>query len=200
MGIGILGGTFDPIHLGHLIIAEGVRAGLGLAEVIFVPAGRPWLKEDRVISPAVHRVEMARLAITTNPSFRLSTVETERPGPSYAVETLAVLKSQLGGEARFFFILGWDTLAELPLWKEPSRLTGMCRLVAIPRPGCKPPSLRVLEEAVPGSTRGIVLFEGPKIGTSSTDIRSRVKEGRSIRHLVPEDVERYIKEQGLYTD
>ncbi len=199
MKVGILGGTFDPIHLGHLAIAEGARFGLGLDEVIFIPAGRPWLKGDRDISAAAHRVEMVRLAIAPSPYFRLSTMEIERPGPSYAVDTMTELKNQLGDEAKSFFILGWGALAELPAWKEPSRLVGMCRLVAAPRPEGRPPGLRALEEAVPGSSRRIVLLEGPRVEISSTDIRSRVKEGLSIHSLVPGPVERYIREQKLYT-
>jgi nicotinate-nucleotide adenylyltransferase len=199
MEIGILGGTFDPVHLGHLAMAEGVLGELGLEAVVFVPAGQPWLKEDRAISPAVHRVEMTRLAVAQNPYFQLSTVEIERPGPSYAVDTISELKGQYGDEARLFFILGWDALAELPLWKEPSQVLRLCRLVVIPRPGWPPPDLRPLEEVLPGSSRDIVLLERPRVGISSTDIRRRVQEGQSIRHLVPGSVGRYIREHGLYT-
>jgi len=121
MNIGILGGTFDPIHVGHLVIAEEARVKLGLAKVLFVPAGRPWLKVNHVVTLAVHRVEMVRLAITGNSYFELCTVEVEHPGPSYTIDTMTALQSQLGAQS-FFFILGSDSLAGLHLWKEPVKL------------------------------------------------------------------------------
>ena len=114
MNIGVLGGTFDPIHMGHLIIAEEVRSRLELAEVLFVPAGQSWLKINNAISPADHRVEMVRLAIADEPSFKLSTMEIERPGPSYTVDTMAELGNQIGAGDKLFFILGWDNLIQLP--------------------------------------------------------------------------------------
>ena len=122
MNIGVLGGTFDPIHMGHLIIAEEVRARLDLAEVLFIPAGQPWLKPNNAISPAQHRVEMVRLAISDEPSFKISTMEIERPGPSYTVDTIIELSGQIGAGDKLFFILGWDNLIQLPRWHEPSRL------------------------------------------------------------------------------
>ncbi len=125
MNIGVLGGTFDPIHLGHLIIAEQARLKLDLDKVLFVPAGQPWLKSDRDITPARHRVEMVRLAIEGKPYFELCTLEVERPGPSYSVDTLTTLSRQMEGHS-IFFLLGWDSLAELPRWKEPERLVRLC--------------------------------------------------------------------------
>ena len=176
MNIGILGGTFDPIHLGHLVIAEEARLRLSLAEVIFAPAGQPWLKEDRLISPARHRLEMTRLAIGGNPCFKLSTVEIECPGSSYTVDTIADLRSQLGTEVGLFFILGSDSLVELPLWKDPAHLVQMCDLVAVNRPGGSILDLDSLELVIPGISGRVILLDTPQIGISSTDIRQRVSQ------------------------
>jgi nicotinate-nucleotide adenylyltransferase len=198
MNIGVLGGTFDPIHTGHLILAEEVRARLNLAEILFVPAGQPWLKVDSPISPAEHRVEMVRLAITDKPYFKLSTMEIERAGPTYTVDTIAELKAQLEAGDELFFILGWDNLAELPRWRQPSRLITMCRLVAVPRPDYPRPDLKALEASIPGLSQEVTLMDKPEIDISASVIRDRVARGLSIRHLVPEPVEKYIKEYKLY--
>jgi len=198
MNIGILGGTFDPIQLAHLAVAEEARTRLDLAEIIFVPAGQPWLKANSPISTAEHRIQMVRLAIADKPYFKLSTVEIDRAGPSYSVDTVAELQGQLGAEDELFFILGWDSLAELPLWHEPSRLIQMCRLVAVPRPGYSAPDLKKLEADIPGLSQRVILMDKPEIDISATDIRNRVARGLSISHLVPEPVERYIKQHRLY--
>jgi len=198
MNIGVLGGTFDPIHIGHLILAEEARARLNLAEVLFVPAGQPWLRVDSPISPAEHRVEMVRLAIADKPYFKLSTMEIERVGPSYTVDTIAELKAQLGAEDELFFILGWDNLAELPQWNQPSRLITMCRLVAVPRPGYPPPDLKALEVLIPGLSQRVMLMDKPEIDISASVIRSRVAQGLPIHHLVPEPGEKNNKQRKLY--
>jgi nicotinate-nucleotide adenylyltransferase len=196
VNIGVLGGTFDPIHIGHLIVAEEARIKLGLREVLFVPAGQPWLKRDRDITQAVHRVEMVSRAITGNPHFKPCTLEVERLGPSYTVDTLAMLRKQLGTEASFFFILGRDTLAELPLWKEPEKLVQLCRLVVAPRLGSK--DLKHLETAIPGLLDKVIQLDMPVIGISSSGIRQRIAQGLSIRYLVPAEVEKYITEHKIY--
>lgn len=196
MNIGVLGGTFDPIHTGHLIIAEEARTRLGLKEVLFVPAGQPWLKQGSDVTPANHRVEMARLAIADNPRFRLGVTEVERHGPSYTVETMMALREQFGSEASLFFILGRDTLADLPVWKEPAKLVQLCRLVVAPRLGSR--DLKHLKEAMPGLLDEIVQLDMPLIEISSSGIRERVRNGMSIRYLVPQRVERYINEHGIY--
>lgn len=198
MDIGVLGGTFDPIHLGHLMIAEEARLSLGLAQVLFVPAGQPVFKTDRAITPVMHRLEMVKRAIAANPCFELSTTEVDRSGPSYAVDTIAILQQQLGAEARFFFLLGWDALVELPQWKEPTKLVQLCQLVAVPRPDCGSPDLDALEASIPGIAESVVLLDIPPIDISSSDIRQRVAQGLSIRHLVSGGVEEYIQEQKLY--
>ena len=198
MKIGVLGGTFDPIHNGHIIVAEDVRARLNLAEVLFVPAGQPWLKEDSPILAAEHRVQMIRLAIAEQPYFKLSTMEIDRAGPSYTVDTITELQAQLGAGDELFFILGWDSLAQLPLWKEPSRLIKMCRLVAVPRPGYSLPDLNSLEAAIPGLSRRLTLLEKPEVDIDATEIRNRVAQGLPIGHLVPEPVGEYIRKHKLY--
>ena len=200
MDIGVFGGTFDPIHLGHLTVAEEVRVKLGLAQLLFVPAGQPWLKADRLITTAAHRLEMLSLAIAGNHHFAISPIEVDRSGPSYTVDTIATLKRHLGEEAKLFFLLGSDALAELPQWKEPSRLIQMCQLVAFIRPGVALSSLEWLESAIPGISQCISFVEVPQIDISATQIRNRVAQGASIRQLVPQAVERYILEQRLYTE
>lgn len=196
--IGVFGGTFDPIHLGHLIIAEEVRFQLSFDYILFVPAGQPWLKVNRVITPAAHRLAMLKLAIASNPDFQLSTVEIDRPGPSYTVDTIRILQLQLGKEAKLYFILGWDSLGDLPQWREPTELVKLCSLVAIPRLGCLRPDLDFLDKVIPGVASKTIFVDIPFIGISSSEIRKRIAAGQSIRYLVPEGVERYIREHRLY--
>ncbi len=198
MKIGVLGGTFDPIHIGHLKVAEEVTASLNLSEVIFMLAGQPWLKADNLISPAEHRLEMVRLALAGRANFKLSTMEIERPGPTYTVDTMAELERQLGSKDELFFILGWDNLTQLPQWHEPSRLIKLCRLVAVPRVDFPPPDLASLEVAISGLSKRVILLEKPRIDVNASEIRQRVRESLSIHNLVPEPVERYIKEHKLY--
>ena len=198
MNIGVLGGTFDPVHNGHLILAEEARSWLNLVEVLFVPAGQPWLKVDRPISPAEHRLQMLRLALADKPHFKLSAMEIERAGPSYSVDTITELRKQLGSEDELFFILGWDNLAELPQWREPLRLIELCYLVAAPRPGCPRPNIKNLEASIPGISTRVMLMKKPEVDITASAIRERVPKGLSVRHLVPEPVNRYIKEHKLY--
>jgi len=198
MKIGVLGGTFDPIHIGHLKVAEEVTASLNLNQVIFMPAGKPWLKADNLISPAEHRLEVVRLAIAGKDNFKLSTMEIDRAGPTYTVDTMAELSRQLGSENELFFILGWDNLTQLPQWHEPSRLIKLFRLVAVPRVDYPPPDLASLEGAIPGLSERVILLDSPRIDINASEIRQRVGQGLPIHHLVPEPVERYIIEHGLY--
>ena len=198
MNIGVLGGTFDPVHNGHIIVAEETRARLDLDEVLFMPAGQPWLKEDSLILATEHRVQMVRLAIADKPSFKLSAMEIDRDGPSYTVDTITELQAQLGAGNELFFILGWDNLAQLPLWREPSRLINMCRLVAVSRPGYSLPDLDALEVVIPGLSRSLIILDKPEIDIDATEIRNRVAQGLSISHLVPEVVDEYIRQHKLY--
>ena len=199
MNIGVLGGTFDPIHNGHLLMAEEARARLNLASVLFVPASQPWLKADSPILAAEHRVEMVRRAIAGKPYFKLSTMEIEREGPTYTVDTIVELGSRLEDGDELFFILGQDNLAQLPQWHEPSRLVEMCYLVAVPRPDTRTPNLKALEADIPGMSQRVMLMDKPNVDISASVIRDRVRRGLSILHLVPEPVSRYIRENGLYT-
>lgn len=194
--LGILGGTFDPIHLGHLIIAEEARNRLDLEKIFFIPTGEPWMKMPRRISPAVHRVEMVHLAIASNPFFELSLIEVEREGPSYSVDTIAALRQQQF-KAELYFILGQDSLADLLAWREPQRLVQMCYLAVAPRLG-SPFNISALEKAIPGVSRRIIPVDTPLIDITSTDIRQRAGKGLSLRYLVPPAVERYILRHKLY--
>ncbi len=199
MNIGLFGGTFDPIHVGHLIIAEEVRLKLALDEVLFVPTGQPWLKSERTVASGEHRLEMLKLAISSNPHFKVSTVELERPGASYSVDTVSALKDELGAEVQLYFIVGFDALGELPIWKEPSRLLDLCQVVGVSRPGYAELDWGSLERAIPGVSSRVIVVDVPQIDISSTQIRERVAKGLSIHHLVPEAVERYISKNRLYT-
>ncbi len=198
MNIGVLGGTFDPIHNGHIIIAEEVKTRLNLVETLFVPAGQPWLKMNHPLAAAEHRVEMVRLALAGKPYFKLSTVEIDRDGPSYTVDTIAELQAKLGAGDKLFFILGWENLAKLPQWREPSRLINMCHLVVAPRPDYSYPNLKALEAIIPGLSQRVTLMDKPEVDISATEIRNRVARGLSIRHLVPEPVDEYIRQHKLY--
>lgn len=199
--IGIFGGTFDPVHTGHLIVAEDIRQKLELNEILFVPAGRPWLKlkVEKKVTPAEHRVAMVKQAIASNPHFKLSTVEVERPGLSYSIDTVLELKAKLGTGYELYFIVGPDALVELPQWKDPARLVKACQVVGIGRPGHAQADLSKLELSVPGASKRIMLVEVPQIDISATDIRRRVARGLSIRYLVPEAVEKYIMKHKLYS-
>lgn len=198
MKIGIMGGTFDPIHLGHLIAAEEARQQLKLDSVLFVPTGRPWLKVGRGVSPAHDRWELVARAIAGNPQFELSTIELDRPGPSYTVDTVNQLGEMLGKQARLYFLMGCDSLGQLPRWKNPAGIVAGCWLAVFPREDCAMPDLAALEKSVPGLSKKVVTVRMPVIAISSTDIRRRVARGLSVRYLVPEGVERYIRERGLY--
>lgn len=196
MKVGVFGGSFDPVHIGHLLMAEEARIKLNLDEVLFVPARIQWLKE-RELSPSHHRWEMLYLATKSNPFFKLSRIEIDRPGPSYTVDTLTLLHKEREGD-EFYFLLGWDALAEIQYWKEPKRIIDLCYLVALPRFSFPRPDLEVLERALPGISQRVIFLEAPIIGISSTQIRERVARGLSIRYLVPKEVEEYIFSYGLY--
>jgi nicotinate-nucleotide adenylyltransferase len=198
MKIGVLGGTFDPVHNGHLAIAEEARSYLNLNEVIFLPAGQPWMKSDRSISPARNRTAMLALALQSRPYFKSSTIEIEHQGPSYSVNSIAELKAQAVEPTDWYFILGWDNLAKIPQWKEPAKLIEMCFLAAVPRPGYERPNMKKLEAALPGISKKVILMDKPRLEISATDIRNKVAQGLPISGLVPQVVEEYIKENGLY--
>ncbi len=200
MRVGVFGGTFDPIHLGHLGAARATKRELGLARVIFVPAGQPWLKADIPISPAHHRLEMVRLALAGRSHFELSRMEIDRPGPSYTVDTMRTLQVKLGADVELALLIGSDALLDFPRWKEPARLIEICRLAAFSRPDVSMPSLDDLERAVQGISRRMDFVEIPQVDVSATEIRRLVTLGASISHLVPRAVESYIVKHGLYVE
>lgn len=197
MKLGVLGGTFDPIHLGHLLIAEQARDELDLEQVLFVPAGSPPHKPDQMIAPDHHRLAMLELAIATHPAFALSRVDMDRPGPSYTADTLALLRAEWGPTVRLHFILGSDSLAELLTWHQPWRLIQQARLAVADRPGLEV-DLAELERGLPGLNAAVDWVSMPEVGISATDIQRRVQTGRSIRYQVPAAVEDYILRHGLY--
>lgn len=197
---GILGGTFDPIHAAHLAIAQQALEELGLEGVLFVPAGMPPHKGDQRVTPVKHRVVMVELAISGNPCFRLSRIEVERPGPSYAVDTVEQLTG-VGGAlegAEPYFILSAEALRDLPTWHEPDRLLAACRMAVAPRLGFSTPGPAWLGEHFPEREDRFTFLAGPDLGHSASDIRKRASEGRSIRYLVPDPVAAYVSRNRLY--
>jgi len=201
--VGILGGTFDPIHIGHLAIAEEVREALGLARVLFVPSRVPVHKPGRAVSPAEDRVAMVALAIAGNPAFELSRAEVDRAGPSYAVDTLETMADEAraaGHEPDLTFILSAEAYAALPTWHRPERILELCRMAVVPRPGAPPADPQAMARRLPGADRRTVLVDGPQLDISASRIRARVAAGRSIRYLVPDAVIAYIGDHDLYVD
>jgi nicotinate-nucleotide adenylyltransferase len=199
--VGLLGGTFDPIHYGHLVVAEEVRAGLDLDEMLFVPVGQPPHKRDGEITPAHHRLAMLELGIKSNPHFSISLVEVDRQGPSYTVDTLRLLRRRWGSQVEIYFVIGWDGLEELSSWYEPEGvLEQVTRLVAVHRPGYEaaPQYRDRLEQLFPMLKQRLLSMATPQLEISATEVRQRVAEGRPVKYQVPEAVERYIARHGLY--
>ncbi len=198
MRLGLFGGTFDPIHLGHLILAEACREACGLEAVWFVVAGVPPHKQgDR--TAVEHRLEMARIAIAGHSSFAVSEVETRTPGPHYSYLTLEKIRQERPDDD-LFFLVGADSLADLPAWREPGRIVRAASIVVANRPGIDEPRSEALETLLAQipDARPFEFVTIPSIGIASTDLRQRIAEGRSIRYQVPRGVEAYIEAQGLY--
>jgi nicotinate-nucleotide adenylyltransferase len=195
--IGVIGGTFDPIHYGHLAAAEEARVRVNLEKVLFVVAGVPPHKLNEDVTPVEHRLAMVRLGIASNPHFGISRVDVDRPGPSYTVDTISILQEELGPDTELFFVMGLDSLVEVPAWHQPERLIRLCRLVAVSRPGFEV-DMRRLEASVPGISSRAEIIDMPEVEISSSDLQRRVKEGLPIKYQVPEEVERYIIKFHLY--
>jgi nicotinate-nucleotide adenylyltransferase len=196
-----MGGTFDPIHQGHLAIATHVRDALGLERILFVPAARPPHKPAAAVSRIEDRVAMVRLAIARRPGFELSLIEVERPGPSYTADTvteLAARERAAGRTPDLTLILSDETFRDLPGWHAPEQLLASCRIAVVQRPGYAAPDRSWLAAQAPGAADRVDFLEGPRLDISSTSIRKLVAEGRSIRDLVPPAVERYVAEHHLY--
>ena len=197
--VGVFGGTFDPIHNAHLAIATEAKKRMQLDEVLFIPAGQPWMKSDRIIAPAEDRLAMVQLAIQRRIYYRVSSLELENEGPSYTVETLRTLRQRMGRNTEFFLIIGCDSLGQFYRWKEPIEILKLATLVAAPRPGCPRPDMKEIEKQVPFISGRTVLLDKPEIDLSSTDIRERIARGESINDVVPAAVVDYIKEHHLYS-
>jgi nicotinate-nucleotide adenylyltransferase len=194
--LGILGGTFDPPHMAHLVMAEQAREQLKLECILFVPAGQQPLKRHRTTTSVELRVAMTQLAIAGNPAFELSRVDVDRPGPHYTADTLVLLRKAYPG-SDLYWLIGSDSLRDLLRWRDPARIVALARLAVMRRPGFAP-DMQALETALPGIAERVEWLDAPRLDISSSDIQQRVREGRSIRYLVPKAVESLIIERGLY--
>lgn len=196
--VGILGGTFDPPHIGHLWLATLAADRLDLGHVLLMPAARPPHKGRKAIGNAADRVMMTRLAINGDPGLDLSLVEMERPGPSYTVDSLAQLRSHLGDGVTLVLIMAADSFAEFESWRQPDRVLELAEVAVGPRPGTPLPKRAELRERFGAAASRIHLLDGPSLDLSSSEIRGRVAAGRPIRYLVPRAVEELITARGLY--
>ncbi len=201
--VGLMGGTFDPVHYGHLAIAEEVYFALGLDEMVFIPTGQPPHKLGQAVTPAHDRLAMLELATAANPHFSISKVDIERPGPSYTVDTLRLLREQWGKAVDLYFVIGWDSLEELASWYNPQGiLEQLDYLVAVHRPGHRerPGYREQLEARLPGTTQRLLTVPVPQLDISASDLRQRVATGRPIRYQTPDAVVQYIREHSLYRE
>ncbi|HUR14681.1 MAG TPA: nicotinate-nucleotide adenylyltransferase [Mycobacteriales bacterium] len=189
--IGVMGGTFDPVHHGHLSAANEVRHRYGLDEVVFVPTGQPWQKAHRQVSPAEDRYLMTVIATASNPRFSVSRLEVDREGPTYTVETLRELRA-LHADAELFFITGSDALAQIVGWRDADELFGLAHFIGVDRPGYADADLA----AFPAGS--VTLLEVPALAISSSDVRDRVATGLPVHYLVPDGVVQYIRKRNLY--
>ena len=194
MRIGVLGGTFDPIHIAHLLLAEQAAEQLVLDKVLLVPAGDPWRKAGREITPAVLRLEMVRRAVADNPLFEVDDREIRREGATYTIDALREMRAEVDPDDDLFLLLGEDALADLPLWREPEAFPDYATVVVAPREGAE------LPETLPFDPVAIERIDMPYMNVSATDLRHRARLGRSLRYLVPEPVRLFIEERGLYQD
>ena len=199
MRVGILGGTFDPVHYAHLALAEEARTQLDLKLVIFLPAGQPPHKLRRIITPTHHRLTMLQLALKSNPHFVISRVDVDRLGPCYTADTLVLLQRKWGPETEFYFTIGADSLLEMCTWYRPERIIELAHLAVAARSG-HPFQLNRLEESMPGISQCVKEIRVPLLDISSTDLRRRLREGQSIKYYLPEDIEAYVVEHKLYQD
>lgn len=188
-----MGGTFDPIHHGHLVAASEVANRFGLDEVVFVPTGQPWQKADTPVSPAEDRYLMTVIATASNPDFRVSRVDVDRDGPTYTVDTLRDLQAEYGPDAQLFFITGADALGRILSWKNLSEIFELAHFIGVTRPG-----FQLTDDHLPADT--VSLVQVPAMAISSTDCRARVTRGEPVWYLVPDGVVQYIAKRGLYQE
>lgn len=199
MNIGLMGGTFDPIHMGHLVTAEEARQQFNLDYVIFVPTGTPPHKDHESISLPEHRYLMTSLAVMSNPSFIVSRVEIDSKDPTFTVDTVRYFAGLEGEDKELFFITGADAILEIFTWKDYEKLLSLCTFIAVSRPGYSLDRFReALDLTCPELKHRVHLLEIPALAVSSTFIRERVTLGKTIKYLTPEPVEQYIKKHGLY--
>jgi nicotinate-nucleotide adenylyltransferase len=191
----VMGGTFDPIHYGHLVTAEEALHQFQLDQVVFVPTGDPWMKEQADVSPAEDSYRMTVIATESDPKFRVSRMEVDRDGPTYTVDTLRDLRSELGSDVDLFFVTGADAMLEIFHWKDPTELFDLAQFIAATRPGY---DLEAFTAKTPDEHPAVIVMQIPALAISSTDIRERVASGRPIRYLLPEGVKTYIEKAGLY--
>ncbi len=199
MKLGILGGTFDPPHNGHLHIADAVQRALQLERILFIPAKQPPHKLDEPVSPLRTRVAMLKRAVQHHPRLEISMLEARRRGVSYTVDTLRELRRELVPHAEIFFIMGEDSLVNFPMWHQPQEIVKLCKLAVLQRPGYEV-DLDALEKQVNGVKKRVVMIRAPEINISSSEIRERVRRGESIRELVPPSVADYIESHHLYAN
>ncbi len=198
--VGILGGSFDPPHAGHLMIAREAQERVGLDTVLFVPAGEQWLKEGQDVAHATHRLAMTHLLVGSTPSFAVSDMEVTRPGPTYTADTLRELHENSPPDTEYFFILGEDSVADLPRWHDPQDLVTLCRFIAMPRAGgVGRPDLTATYDAIPGLREKVtVLEDAPRMDVSSSSVRRMVESGDDLRGIVPNNIVKYITAHRLY--
>jgi nicotinate-nucleotide adenylyltransferase len=195
--MGIFGGTFDPPHLGHLILAAEARAQLGLERLLWVLTPDPPHKQGQSIAPLAERLEMVRLAIANNTEFELSSVEMNRPGPQYAQDTVSLLAAEYPG-VNLVYLMGGDSLRTLPTWHRPADFVSACSLIGVMRRPGDTVELAALEKSLPGLSAKVRFVEAPLLDIAAREIRARIAEGRPFRYFLPERVYEYIEEHGLY--
>lgn len=199
--IGVMGGTFNPIHYGHLVAAEAARAEFGLNKVIFVPSGNPPHKQNQIIADAEHRYLMTVLATASNPDFEVSRVEVDKDDLTYSVYTIKDLRKVYGENAEIFFITGADAVLELLTWYKIEELLTLCKFIAVTRPGFDKRELEQKIQEISSKYNGeIICIEVPLLAISSTDIRERLRDGKPVKYLLPETVEEYMSKNGLYKE
>jgi nicotinate-nucleotide adenylyltransferase len=195
--LGIFGGTFDPPHIGHLILAEYAREALGAAQILFVPAADPPHKEGTRTDIA-HRLAMLERSIADNPTFAVSRVDVERPGPHYTIDTIRIVQTQYPG-SELYFMIGADSLRDLTTWHQPEGLIRLCKLAVLPRPGVQV-TADMHEASLPGLAEQVVMLDTPMVDVSSTGVAARLRAGKTVRYLLPQPALDYVRANGLYRD
>ena len=198
--IGVLGGTFDPIHVGHVAIARSARSSLDLDYIVLIPAGQPWLRSVKPVGNAYHRLAMTELAAESERWLLVSDIEIKRPGPTFTVDTLEQLRDIYGHWSELYLIVGEDALKDLHLWRSPERVVNMAQVIGVKRPGLEALDIINMRKMFPEKTQQPIILEGPSLHISAMEVRERVATGRPIGHLVTKSVEAYIHSNNLYRE